>query len=202
MKKDKLNDNLLFSCCCAKVDWSWTPVCDCHRGGWKCSQDCLEYSLITESLFYQIGTVSKARYSSSKTMAYPRNDTEPVQQLVVYLPSLRYMGHWSLARWCVGVITGCHIWRPGRHVRIPWRTHGCREVAPTITGTDDLSRHFPLRTHGHLLAFYSPRHPRLPHRRSCTNGNLQWYRLFVLYYWLRHGISVPSREDGCIRHRV
>ena len=57
-KKDKLNDNLLFSCCCAKVNWSWTPVCDCHRGGWKCSQDCLEDSLITESIFYQIGTVS------------------------------------------------------------------------------------------------------------------------------------------------
>ena len=57
-KKDKLNDNLLFSCCCAKVDWSWSPVCDCHRGGWKCSQDCLEESLIMESLFYQIGTVS------------------------------------------------------------------------------------------------------------------------------------------------
>lgn len=57
-KKDKLNDNLLFSCCCAKVDWSWTPVCDCHRGGWRCSQDCLEDSLTTESLFYQIGTVS------------------------------------------------------------------------------------------------------------------------------------------------
>jgi len=57
VKKDKLNDNLLFSCCCAKVDWSWTPVCDCHRGGWRCSQDCLETSLTTESLFYQIGTV-------------------------------------------------------------------------------------------------------------------------------------------------
>jgi len=57
VKKDKLNDNLLFSCCCAKVDWSWTPVCDCHRGGWKCSQDCLENSLTTESLFYQVGTV-------------------------------------------------------------------------------------------------------------------------------------------------
>jgi hypothetical protein len=23
-KKDKFNDNLLFSCCCAYVDWTWT----------------------------------------------------------------------------------------------------------------------------------------------------------------------------------
>jgi lipase ATG15 len=24
IKKDKFNDNLLFSCCCAYVDWTWT----------------------------------------------------------------------------------------------------------------------------------------------------------------------------------
>ncbi|PAV16217.1 alpha beta-hydrolase [Pyrrhoderma noxium] len=56
VKKDKLNDNLLFSCCCAKVDWTWTPVCDCHRGGWKCNIDCLQNELTEESLFYPIGT--------------------------------------------------------------------------------------------------------------------------------------------------
>ncbi|KAH9928370.1 alpha/beta-hydrolase [Fomitopsis serialis] len=55
-KKDKFNDNLLFSCCCAHVDWTWTTVCDCYRGGWKCEQNCLEQSLIEESLFYSIGT--------------------------------------------------------------------------------------------------------------------------------------------------
>ncbi|TFY64357.1 hypothetical protein EVJ58_g2688 [Rhodofomes roseus] len=55
-KKDKFNDNLLFSCCCARVDWTWTTVCDCYRGGWKCEQNCLERSLVEESLFYSIGT--------------------------------------------------------------------------------------------------------------------------------------------------
>ncbi|KAJ7067243.1 alpha/beta-hydrolase [Mycena amicta] len=55
-KKDKLNDNLLFSCCCARVDWTWTTVCGCYRGGWKCNADCVEQSLIEESLFYPIGT--------------------------------------------------------------------------------------------------------------------------------------------------
>ncbi|KAI0052265.1 alpha/beta-hydrolase [Auriscalpium vulgare] len=55
-KKDKLNDNLLFSCCCAHVDWTWTTVCDCFRGGWKCDQDCTEQALIDESLFYPVGT--------------------------------------------------------------------------------------------------------------------------------------------------
>ncbi|KAK7032316.1 putative lipase atg15 [Paramarasmius palmivorus] len=55
-KKDKLNDNLLFSCCCARVDWTWTTVCGCYRGGWKCDQDCLEDALIEDTLFYPIGT--------------------------------------------------------------------------------------------------------------------------------------------------
>ncbi|KAG5337287.1 hypothetical protein C0989_009933 [Termitomyces sp. Mn162] len=55
-KKDKLNDNLLFSCCCARIDWTWTTVCGCYRGGWKCDTECLDKALIEESLFYSIGT--------------------------------------------------------------------------------------------------------------------------------------------------
>ncbi|KZP31761.1 alpha/beta-hydrolase [Athelia psychrophila] len=55
-KKDKTNDNLLFSCCCASVGFSWTPVCGCHRGGWKCDNDCLEDAMVEDSLFYPIGT--------------------------------------------------------------------------------------------------------------------------------------------------
>ena len=55
VKKDKLNDNLLFSCCCAKVGPTWTPVCDCHSGGYTCDQNCLEKSLVKDSLFYPVG---------------------------------------------------------------------------------------------------------------------------------------------------
>ncbi|KAI5122899.1 hypothetical protein M0805_007577 [Coniferiporia weirii] len=55
-KKDKLNDNLLFSCCCARVDWTWTTVCDCYGGGWKCDANCVQGALVEESLFYPIGT--------------------------------------------------------------------------------------------------------------------------------------------------
>ncbi|KAF9653226.1 alpha/beta-hydrolase [Thelephora ganbajun] len=55
VRKDKLNDNLLFSCCCAKVGPAWTPVCDCHSGGYTCDQGCLEKSLIEDSLFYPVG---------------------------------------------------------------------------------------------------------------------------------------------------
>lgn len=56
-KKDKLNDNLLFSCCCARVGPTWSTVCGCYEGGYKCDLTCLERSLIEESLFYPVGLV-------------------------------------------------------------------------------------------------------------------------------------------------
>ncbi|KAJ7142473.1 alpha/beta-hydrolase [Mycena epipterygia] len=48
-KKHKINDNSLFSCCCARVDPTWYTVCDCFAGGDKCDQNCVD-------LFYPIGT--------------------------------------------------------------------------------------------------------------------------------------------------
>ncbi|KAF8638810.1 hypothetical protein AX17_001868 [Amanita inopinata Kibby_2008] len=54
--KDKVNDNLLFSCCCARVGPTWSTVCDCYSGGYRCDQTCVEKSLIDDSVFYSIGT--------------------------------------------------------------------------------------------------------------------------------------------------
>ncbi|KAI0320128.1 alpha/beta-hydrolase [Amylostereum chailletii] len=56
-KKDKYNDNLLFSCCCARVDFSWvfSTVCDCYARHWRCDNACLSNALIADSLFYSVG---------------------------------------------------------------------------------------------------------------------------------------------------
>ncbi|KAJ7582954.1 alpha/beta-hydrolase [Mycena floridula] len=56
-KTDKKNDNLLFSCCCARVDISWVfrTVCDCFSGHWRCDNTCLSRALIEDSLFYSVG---------------------------------------------------------------------------------------------------------------------------------------------------
>ncbi|KAF8126945.1 alpha/beta-hydrolase [Boletus edulis] len=67
-KKDKLNDNLLFSCCCARIDWTWTMVCGCYRGGWQCDQTCLGQALAEEGLFYPIGT----NLYANLTYMYPK----------------------------------------------------------------------------------------------------------------------------------
>ncbi|KAK1230072.1 putative lipase atg15 [Marasmius sp. AFHP31] len=55
-RKDKINDNLLFSCCCARVGPTWSTVCGCYEGGYKCNLNCVEKSLEEKSLFYPIGT--------------------------------------------------------------------------------------------------------------------------------------------------
>ncbi|KAG2021165.1 lipase [Coprinopsis cinerea AmutBmut pab1-1] len=54
--KDKLNDNLLFSCCCARVGPTWSTVCGCYQGSYKCDQRCVEGSLVDkDDLFYPVG---------------------------------------------------------------------------------------------------------------------------------------------------
>ncbi|GAA96888.1 uncharacterized protein L969DRAFT_17732 [Mixia osmundae IAM 14324] len=55
-RNDKLNDNLLFSCCCARVDWSWATVCDCFAGAYKCNQDCVEQALTDKSVYFPLAT--------------------------------------------------------------------------------------------------------------------------------------------------
>ena len=65
VEKDKLNDNLPFSCCCACVSRTWTPVCDCYRSGWKCDGACVSDALIEESLFYPAGVVRPSPFASS-----------------------------------------------------------------------------------------------------------------------------------------
>lgn len=50
---DKDNDNLLFSCCCARVGYMWTTVCNCYEKTYTCNQDCLEKELLREDKYYQ-----------------------------------------------------------------------------------------------------------------------------------------------------
>lgn len=59
--KDKINDNLLFSCCCARVGPTWSTVCGCYEGGYKCDTKCVQDSLVQkEDLFYPVGLVRAA----------------------------------------------------------------------------------------------------------------------------------------------
>jgi lipase ATG15 len=51
---DKVNDNLFFSCCCARVSYFWTTVCDCYSGtAYTCDGTCLGTALRAENRYYR-----------------------------------------------------------------------------------------------------------------------------------------------------
>ncbi|KAL6927253.1 hypothetical protein ACO0SA_003550 [Hanseniaspora valbyensis] len=53
IENDKYNDNLLFSCCCARVTYLWTPVCDCYLDSYTCDEMCLETNIRNNSHYYK-----------------------------------------------------------------------------------------------------------------------------------------------------
>ncbi|QFZ28675.1 putative lipase [Clavispora lusitaniae] len=72
MANDKTNDNLLFSCCCARVSYLWTTVCDCYEKTYTCNQDCLERELLRQDRYYQ-ATLDLYR---NVTKLYPPETTD------------------------------------------------------------------------------------------------------------------------------
>lgn len=60
--RDKLNDNLLFSCCCARVSWSTSTVCGCFHptagptGLRACGASCVQSALLDGSYYYRTAT--------------------------------------------------------------------------------------------------------------------------------------------------
>ncbi|KAJ3094023.1 putative lipase atg15 [Phlyctochytrium bullatum] len=59
--QDKLNDNKMFSCCCGKAGWSWTPVCGCaDRSATTCDVECVNReSDFRESYFRMASTIAQ-----------------------------------------------------------------------------------------------------------------------------------------------
>jgi lipase ATG15 len=52
-EKDKINDNILFSCCCARISRAWSPVCNCYQGNeYKCESSCLQKNIQKSELYY------------------------------------------------------------------------------------------------------------------------------------------------------
>ncbi|CAG8438736.1 2401_t:CDS:2, partial [Scutellospora calospora] len=68
--KDKLNDNLMFSCCCAKVDFTWRGICGCHMGGMKCNDACIRNECDIKDSYYNVAleiyNQAKIDYPNSK----------------------------------------------------------------------------------------------------------------------------------------
>lgn len=73
---DKYMDNLMFSCCCAKVDITWKPICGCANlslpliGNKYCDKNCLEKEVKSEKSYYRealkIYQACQVKYPSAK----------------------------------------------------------------------------------------------------------------------------------------
>jgi lipase ATG15 len=51
--KDKLNDNLFFSCCCGQGgSYFWHQVCDCQTSTYTCNRTCVTRALRRENRYY------------------------------------------------------------------------------------------------------------------------------------------------------
>ncbi|KAI4202112.1 MAG: hypothetical protein LQ350_002779 [Teloschistes chrysophthalmus] len=69
--KDKINDNLFFSCCCGQGGhFLWKQVCDCSTSAFTCNQTCLIKALRRENRYYQAAT----ELYGNVTELYPRSN--------------------------------------------------------------------------------------------------------------------------------
>src|ERR1700729_1089445 len=124
-KKDKFNDNLLFSCCCAWVDFSWvfSTVCKCYAFNWRCDESCLSDALIQDSLFYSVGVVSN-RYTCSKLQQSLNQPfvTGHCQQSDSPISVVKYLARRPLTWRCPCLSSGLHFWSSIRCLRESRRT--------------------------------------------------------------------------------
>lgn len=71
--RDKYMDNLMFSCCCARVDISWTPICGCYQGNSdgksQCDAACLRDTVKGDSDSYYNEALAVTQLAIAK---YPR----------------------------------------------------------------------------------------------------------------------------------
>ncbi|KAJ3302856.1 putative lipase atg15 [Blyttiomyces sp. JEL0837] len=59
--RDKYNDNMMFSCCCGKAGWSWTPICDCATTSNQCAMSCMhERAQFADSYYNLANTIYTA----------------------------------------------------------------------------------------------------------------------------------------------
>ncbi|KAJ3285804.1 putative lipase atg15, partial [Blyttiomyces sp. JEL0837] len=68
---DKLNDNKMFSCCCGKAGWSWTPVCKCaNSAATTCNVRCVEEESDFKESYYRLAT----SIAHTVQQIFPRSD--------------------------------------------------------------------------------------------------------------------------------
>jgi hypothetical protein len=192
-KKDKYNDNLLFSCCCARVDFSWmfSTVCDCFSGHWTCDNSCLTKALVEDSLFYSVGMVrveipSEPFLSELFTHACLQ---ESGHKPHAHVPGCQSVVSGALPWRCACILAGHYIRFSRSRLRVPRRAPCC--AAPTHP-------HAPLI--GRVRFSHRPGYACLPQCRPNTPRCLYRLSFSLCFSGLCFGDAMPLREKHRLRH--
>lgn len=196
-KKDKYNDNLLFSCCCARVDFSWifNTVCDCYANHWRCDNTCLTTALVQDSLFYSVGVVcfscSPAVYAATMIPSQTKSNhfryfADPDQGPDHTLPHIQRLARRPLPWRRTRLSPRHHLRPPLRRLRSPRRTPSRKPSAPPPPSIPTLFLFRPT---------LRPRHPRLPQRRPDPPRRLYRLRLALRLGRIRIRDAVSSWEE-------
>jgi hypothetical protein len=130
-RSDKLNDDMMFSCCCGRVGPTWYPVCGCYQGSGKCGWGCLEEAIGGQSLFYNVGVVR----TPPQFLLFPglMPLSEPLQQPHIYVSKCEHLDRWAFPRWWPRLAFGFNIWSSSRSIRVSGRSTGCKEIASSFS---------------------------------------------------------------------
>lgn len=179
--KDKLNDNLLFSCCCARVRPTWSTVCDCYSGGSRCDQTCVEQALTEDSLYYAIGInlYNNVTYMYPNANIWVTGSSNNARNAHYRCPFVSR----PLFGWRASVTRRCYIRSPCSGIRVPRRKAGCCSSPSTFSSVNPAC------------------YPCVPQRRSNPNGYLYWCDFELRRSRLCFGITMPPRKSHPLRYR-
>ncbi|KAJ3005972.1 putative lipase atg15 [Thoreauomyces humboldtii] len=68
-KRDKYNDNMMFSCCCGKAGVTWRAVCDCCTSKSSCNSTCVSQESRTYEASYY--TLANEIFDATKALVSP-----------------------------------------------------------------------------------------------------------------------------------
>jgi len=81
-------DNTMFSCCCARVNFRWTPICGCYTDGalnrQTCDQKCLETHVRDPATINYFGLAKVRHRSIQSDSRIRRNSLNQILWAVPY----------------------------------------------------------------------------------------------------------------------
>ena len=70
---------MMFSCCCGKAGWTWTPICDCANSKNQCLMSCMHARSQFADSYYNLANVSIKKNLSPQLIFISRQSIWPFE---------------------------------------------------------------------------------------------------------------------------